>query len=830
MKELMECRGPKTPPPLEQEQSNPDDDANEDMDIIEEGEIGTEIILPPDPTNAPSLTKYDNINEINGTYRYPPPPIVLTDHLVRALKLLIEHHHNHKKEIKRLENEYKVTCCLRSHVSIGHGSTGFVAEHVDVFNNADRKFEHSRMLDLKTYGTAKLVEINRQFKEFPRPMPMNSITLIKIASDYLKFDPITTMRIAIKLYERKYITKPYTFAQAYQSGFPNKEYCQAIIKQADEICGLRIDVKNVLGNFMCPETGIIVGNGFSSDQNAPIYPCIMNGGQALQGDEAALYKFICKYFLATCQRPACCAFTTMNFTIGPEKFEYKWNNIITRGFISLIPWMNPVEKNSNKVPEDLTTDVLTETGIIRDYKISNIKTMQVDIPKMGIRESEFIDLMEKSAIGTYMTIPDTLNALFEQKLIKVMEPRQIIPTSNAFEFIAEQESYQRKQLMETMPDNQTIATKHTEQNQNKIPAADVQDLSHHHSYSDEDEQQQEQDTHSPIRHYNSAGQKHVRFESRQQFKTILKRAQSSNARLNGRRRDEQSPSPEPIQRRRRINRSPSPDALHGMGRDRRAHRDEYVRHKDRIEKRRFYGNENYCNDEYVTTKNYRIPNLTSNKTRSKGKWMWVDENVQTLPLPPLNDSTAFKRTARPNMDYKNQWQQQEQQMSPSYGNKHTRKRVSMDNDENPDIPMRKQVYAIQHTDSYKSHATNVSPMKYNAAAFGVNKRPSPNDQHQQQHRNITQRPYQNGAEQNGCFATNIENCYAGSYLQRKNIGISKDGSYEAANSSIRSTPQQNGKFAQQHHVEKNFRSGSMRDLPWKGSSSSNDDSFTFFPR
>lgn len=64
------------------------------------------------------------------------------------------------------------------------------------------------------------------------------------------------MELANRLHKSKLLTNPTTFAKAYPAGFPNegslniailifvfKDFIKNIIKQADELCKLRVDTR-----------------------------------------------------------------------------------------------------------------------------------------------------------------------------------------------------------------------------------------------------------------------------------------------------------------------------------------------------------------------------------------------------------------------------------------------------------------------------------------------------------------------------------------------------------------------------------------------------------
>lgn len=452
--ELQKPIGPQTPP---NSQLNNGVDDGEISDEVFNG--GGQIISPSKnlqrETNNELIGEDSNhdATDLNNLVR-APPPAVSRSVIVQALYLLIEYHNNKEKQTDL--DEYTITCRLRSRNSATQGKVGVVVRHKDgPFNQTNHIFSASRIRDLEKLGRAKLVSSNARYEEIQQPPPMNLFTLIRISSERLNFSPKYTMELANRLHKSKLLTNPATFAKAYPVGFPNEDFLKTVIKQADETCKLRVDTRLILANFNRPKCKELRGftsnntagvNLNSSNTSIPIHPCILSSNesvetlldQCLECDEMELLKLICQYFFATCLQPFTYSVHTFEFGSGPERFMCECQVIATPGFTTYLPWMRPPNV-SDQLPDEFR-----KRNPSREYFLTDVK--KVDLPKNEateyILESEFIELLEKRAVGNSLIL-DTLNALVELKLVNIVGPgRRVMPSANGLELM--EQEYRKK--------------------------------------------------------------------------------------------------------------------------------------------------------------------------------------------------------------------------------------------------------------------------------------------------------------------------------------------------------------------------------------------------
>nr|CAD2129678.1 unnamed protein product [Meloidogyne enterolobii] len=213
-------------------------------------------------------------------------------------------------------------------------------------------------------------------------------------------------------------------------------------------------MKLILANFVRPKSKELRGfnsnntnvDGVNSNTSVPIHPCILSTSesletmldQCLENDEMELLKLICQYFSPPVFNLLLILFILLSlFEAGPERFMCECQVLATPGFTTYLPWMRPPDV-SDQLPEEFR-----KRNPSREYFVTEIK--KVDLPKDApehILESEFIELLEKRAVGNSLIL-DTLNALVELKFVNIVGPgRRIMPSATGLELM--EQEYRKK--------------------------------------------------------------------------------------------------------------------------------------------------------------------------------------------------------------------------------------------------------------------------------------------------------------------------------------------------------------------------------------------------
>lgn len=153
---------------------------------------------------------------------------------------------------------------------------------------------------------------------FRRPLPLRTVELQKFASSVLKISSEKVMQVAEKLYTEGFISYPRTETDAFEPEFDHAK-CVSL-QQGNPIWGSY--ASNILsGGRFNPR------KGFNNDKaHPPIHPT--SAGVSLGGDQARVYEFICRRYLATISEDAKGEETVVSVLIGQEEFTAKGSYVL----------------------------------------------------------------------------------------------------------------------------------------------------------------------------------------------------------------------------------------------------------------------------------------------------------------------------------------------------------------------------------------------------------------------------------------------------------------------------------------------------------------------
>ena len=143
--------------------------------------------------------------------------------------------------------------------------------------------------------TARVEQCRSKPKSKWRPLPLDTVELEKLSSRKLRLSARATMTIAEKLYTSGFISYPRTETNIFPKEMELAPLVQA--QAGDPRWGGFAD--RVLGEWGGPHPRA----GKKSDQaHPPIHP--LKPAPGLQGDEARVYEFIVRHFLACVSQDA----------------------------------------------------------------------------------------------------------------------------------------------------------------------------------------------------------------------------------------------------------------------------------------------------------------------------------------------------------------------------------------------------------------------------------------------------------------------------------------------------------------------------------------------
>ena len=263
----------------------------------------------------------------------------------------------------------------------------------------------------KGSSQARIINVKHERKEKQRPSALNTVELLKIASNQLGYSPHYTMQLAERLYTQGYISYPRTETSAYPSGF-------------DLVGTLRNQLNHPLWGdhaYRLMEAGIHrPTGGVDVGDHPPITPARMAVESDLGHDAWRLYEYIVYHFLGSISSNCKYQTVTYRFRVDQEEFSCHGRKSETPGFTSIMPWLAVID---DSLPHDLKEG---EWFSVVEVILKEGKTSPPDY----LTESELIDRMERHGIGTDASIPVHIQTICERNYAQVKMPgRHMVPTN-----------------------------------------------------------------------------------------------------------------------------------------------------------------------------------------------------------------------------------------------------------------------------------------------------------------------------------------------------------------------------------------------------------------
>ncbi|KZC11859.1 PREDICTED: DNA topoisomerase 3-alpha [Dufourea novaeangliae] len=252
---------------------------------------------------------------------------------------------------------------------------------------------------------ATVKDITSKPKSKWRPLPLDTVELEKQGSRKLHLSAKETMKIAEKLYTQGFISYPRTETNI----FPKELNLVPFVNQ---------QVNNpAWGGFaqQLLDDGLSPRQGKKSDQaHPPIHP--LKCSNNLQGNDAKVYEFVVRHFLACLSKNALGQETTVEIDINGEKFIANGLQIIERNYLNVYIY----EKWSNK-------EIHTyQRGQV--FQPTSIDMVQEETsPPQLLTEADLISLMDKFGIGTDATHADHIDTIKARQYVGLMDGKHLMP-------------------------------------------------------------------------------------------------------------------------------------------------------------------------------------------------------------------------------------------------------------------------------------------------------------------------------------------------------------------------------------------------------------------
>ncbi|KAK7099050.1 hypothetical protein V1264_003246 [Littorina saxatilis] len=246
--------------------------------------------------------------------------------------------------------------------------------------------------------------------EKTKPLALNTVEMLRVASSGLGLSPHHTMQIAERLYIQGYISYPRTETNNYPDSFDLK----GTLRQQQDHPNWGSFVRKLLQEGMKqPKKGQDAGD------HPPITPMRCARESDLEGDSWRLYDYITRHFIATLSPNCYYLQTTVFFEIGSEQFSCTGKVLQDPGFTEIMPWLALGED------EEIPTLKKNTMLDVEEVKLIDRQTSPPDY----LSESELITLMEKHGIGTDASIPVHINNICERNYVSIIPGRKLQPTN-----------------------------------------------------------------------------------------------------------------------------------------------------------------------------------------------------------------------------------------------------------------------------------------------------------------------------------------------------------------------------------------------------------------
>nr|XP_048308371.1 DNA topoisomerase 3-beta-1 isoform X4 [Myodes glareolus] len=259
----------------------------------------------------------------------------------------------------------------------------------------DREIAQMFLNMTKSEKEAQVEATSRKEKAKQRPLALNTVEMLRVASSALGMGPQHAMQIAERLYTQGYISYPRTETTHYPENFDLKG---SLRQQANHPYWADLVKQLLAEGINRPRKGHDAGD------HPPITPMKSATEAELGGDAWRLYEYITRHFIATVSHDCKYLQSTISFRIGPEKFTCSGKTVISPGFTEIMPWQSvPLE-------ESLPTCQKGDTFTVGEVKMLEKQTNPPDY----LTEAELITLMEKHGIDAELVLPTIRSAVEKQ--------------------------------------------------------------------------------------------------------------------------------------------------------------------------------------------------------------------------------------------------------------------------------------------------------------------------------------------------------------------------------------------------------------------------------
>ncbi|XP_026192377.1 DNA topoisomerase 3-beta-1 [Cyclospora cayetanensis] len=259
-------------------------------------------------------------------------------------------------------------------------------------------------------GRVAVVTAAKQSEEvLAMPQALNTVSLLKAASQRLGIGPHHAMQIAERLYLGGYITYPRTETCCYPPSFDLQGAVQA--QTTNAYWGMH--AQQILARGIAkPRSGMDAGD------HPPITPVrSVTENEIGGGDAWRMYELVARTFLATVSGNCKFKKQTLTLAINGESFTTSARVCIDPGFTAVL---RESELRDTTLPNLKPGDELLVQGVSIVDRMTS--------PPSYLSESDLLSLLEKHRIGTDASMATHINNICERNYVSLTSGRRLEPT------------------------------------------------------------------------------------------------------------------------------------------------------------------------------------------------------------------------------------------------------------------------------------------------------------------------------------------------------------------------------------------------------------------
>lgn len=295
--------------------------------------------------------------------------------------------------------------------------------------------------------SATVTNVVTKDKKQARPVPLNTVALLKACSKALGIGPHHAMQVAERLYLSGYLSYPRTESTAYPKSFDTRGTLQQ--QAGDGRWGAY--VRELLEQGPTKSRG-----GVDMGDHPPITPMRAAGTHELSGDMGRVYDLVVRHFIASVSPDAVWRSTKISFAVDAlgDKgfFSLAGKELVSPGFLTVLLHMeygDEVDKDGEEDEEErsipefvkgetipiVRSNITGSSGSSSKVNVApsqpvwgslDVKQKMTSAPGY-LTESELIGMMEKHGIGTDASLSTHIENIQKRNYVRLETGRRLMP-------------------------------------------------------------------------------------------------------------------------------------------------------------------------------------------------------------------------------------------------------------------------------------------------------------------------------------------------------------------------------------------------------------------